>query len=221
MPYFQKGNSRGMTAFDVVKILLGEHHVTCSKRPFSCKENAAFLVSLSNSCLFEDITFDDMTWLSSGRRTSGLMLNRNGDVFECIKVLPKNNNTYFTLTRVYRKNSSNDKFRCIISYLKEYNTILNNLVLIQYYFIGPPSVFTIRPHGNSKTVASFKPTKPSTKRLLKEMLQVEPPSEAIRQVRRIIKGDVDGRNANCDLPLGKQQAYDMNRRKRHKAITKI
>ncbi|XP_033126112.1 uncharacterized protein LOC117124081 isoform X2 [Anneissia japonica] len=221
MPYFQKGNSRGMTAFNVVRILLDKHPVTCSKRPFSCKENAAFLVTLSSTCLFEDITYDDMTWISSGRRTSGLVLNKNGDMYECVKVLPKTSNTDFTLTRIYRKNSSNENFRCIISHVKEYNAIVNNLVLIQYYFIGPPTLFTVRPHGNSKSIASFKPTKPSTKRLLKEMLQVEPPSEAIRHVRRIIKGKADRKNANCDLPLGKQQAYDMNRRKRRKTISKI
>ncbi|XP_071958439.1 uncharacterized protein [Antedon mediterranea] len=209
MPYFHKGNCRGMTALNVVNILIEKQHVTCRKRPFSCKENAVFLVELSSKCLFEDITFDDMTWLSSGKRKYSLTINKNG-----VQILPKHSSTNYVLIRMYRKNKSNENFRCIISYINDREVILNNQVLIQYYFIGQPSSFSVKPHGNSKNVTSFKPTKPSTKRLLKELLRVKPPAEAVREVRRIVEGGEKTKNACGDLPLGKQQAYDMNRRKK-------
>ena len=150
IPFYKQTNTKNMTANDIIKLLVQNPKVTCSKRPMDCQQNAVFILRLSDRIPFGSIHVDNMEWEELEKRKHSVKYNSDGDAILYSHAIRRQKSHDLTLFQIHRKNISNDSYRCIISYCSDNDSILNDLVIVQYYIIGAPSVV-----GNDEASSDF------------------------------------------------------------------
>lgn len=95
---------------------------------------------------------------------------------------------------------------------------MNPVVLTAYKFDGVPKHTVVtRPHGNSKSNKPYRRTMSSTKTHLAAKLKTEKPKDAIDSVFQS-KGGLLGAKGAGELPRGRTQAYNLNRKARQQEL---
>ena len=81
---------------------------------------------------------------------------------------------------------------------------------MQYFFTGEEHDVHVQPHGNSKGLTSYKQTRESTMKRIKELSQQLGPRQVANKVREEVGGMMTASNA-ASMPRGQQQVSDVRR----------
>ena len=99
-------------------------------------------------------------------------------------------------------------FHILLFAISDCKGTLQRLAFVQYGFDRKEHTIDIKPHGNSKKQLSFKRTKPSTLKLVKEAVKKNKrPLRVLREIENM-QGGVMGAKSGCDLPRNRRQVYN-------------
>ena len=117
-----------------------------------------------------------------------------------------------TVTRRPFKNQSDPTLHKVLVNVTNHDMSNHNIVLLHYYFDGPPHEIEVKPHLNAKINVPYLRTFQSTKEILQETLaQSGSVSKKLFQVTKGAGGVEDGECGGA-LPRGKDQAAYIKRK---------
>ena len=164
-----KSSKYGVATKEVINLLLSplSDDKTARNIPFKINRNVSFVYAVNNIGHWKNALCDGMgTWDQSGTEKLYAEVMDDNDISIFKK---KNENTNIqVIRRKYVNGSSSDLHRIVIT-LHDVDDKLLNYIFVQYYFIGPEKDISIRPHGNTQKVNSFKRTNETTKQKIKRL----------------------------------------------------
>lgn len=196
----------------------------CHSHPLKVRQNASFLIDVSQYKNWEDVKSDmngvynkvlrNATWtIEVEDLVSGEDTDVNCNILHRRKECLEGKNQFHLIQHFKGNKSSPELVRSIFLLRDIDDKIVNNCILMQYYTLNGSDVHVVvGPHGNAKAIRKpFYPSAKSLQEISKDKLRNEAPSKVYQFLHEVSGGPMKQHNAG-NLPRSKHQLYDLKSR---------